>query len=278
MTVKNLSKISLDEIIECFLVAFENYFVKMPSDRNYYEERWRAANVDFNFSYGMFDNEKLVGFIIHAIDKRAGILTAFNTGTGVIPEYRGKKIVKSIYTYALKDFKTRGIQKTTLEVITKNDIAIGSYKSIGFKVCKEYKCFAGDIKIDHADSIDLKELAVQNINWEKLPNQQFYSWDFQKETLLKGNYKFFQVLYNNQPESYFIINPENHYLAQFDILNTENEAWSRLFSAIKEISATIKVINVDNRLSDKLGILSLIGLEGLVDQYEMELNSNQYKD
>jgi ribosomal protein S18 acetylase RimI-like enzyme len=271
MTVKNLSNISLDELLDCFLIAFENYFVKMPSDRNYYKERWRAAKVDFNFSYGMFDKGKLVGFIIHAIDKRAGILTAFNTGTGVIPEYRGKRIVKSIYEYALKDFRQNGIEKSTLEVITKNDIAIRSYESIGFKVCKKYKCYSGAIKTENCDSFELKEIELKNVDWEKLPNQQFYSWDFQKETILEGNYTIFQVLNNKEPESFFIIKPENHYLAQFDLLNTENKGWNRLFSAIKQISGTIKVINVDERLRDKLDNLILIGLEGSVDQYEMEL-------
>ena len=74
------------------------------------------------------------GFIINAIDKRNGILTAFNTGTGVIPEYRGKRIVKSIYAHAIGELRQQGVEKSTLEVITKNDIAIRSYKSIGFSI------------------------------------------------------------------------------------------------------------------------------------------------
>ena len=271
MKVKKLSNISLDNLLDSFLLAFENYFVKMPSDRNYYKERWEAAKVDFNLSYGMFDKDKLVGFIIHAIDKRSGVYTAFNTGTGVIPGYRGKRIVKSIYEYALKDLWLNGIEKSTLEVITKNDIAIRSYESIGFKVCKKYKCYDGEIKIEKKDAFELKEIELKNIDWEKFPNQQFYSWDFQKETILERNYLAFQVLNNKEIESYFIISPENLYLAQFDLLNDENKGWNRLFSAIKKVSGTIKVINVDERLKDKLDILSLVELENTVDQYEMEL-------
>jgi ribosomal protein S18 acetylase RimI-like enzyme len=271
MIVNKLSNISFDEILDCFLLAFENYSLKMPSDRNYYKERWKAAKVDFNFSYGMFDKGKLVGFIIHAIDKRVGILTAFNTGTGVIPDYKGKRIVKSIYEYALKDLWINGIEKSSLEVITKNHIAIRSYESVGFKICKKYKCYAGNIKIDSCNQFDLKEIAFKNIDWEKLPNQQFYSWDFQKETILEGNYTFYQVLNKKEPESFFIINPENQFLAQFDVLNTENNGWKRLFSAIKQVSSRIRIINLDDRLEDKLDYLNLIGLENTVNQYEMEL-------
>ena len=202
MTVKNLSHITFDEVLDCFLLAFENYFVKMPSDRNYYKERWRAAKVDFNFSYGMFDKGRLVGFIIHAIDKRDGMLTAFNTGTGVIPEYRGNRIVKSIYTYALKDLGENGIEKSTLEVIKKNETAIRSYKSIGFKVCKNYKCFTGAVSIENCDPFELKEIALKNVDWKNLPNQEFYSWDFQKETILERNYTFYHVLNRKEPESF----------------------------------------------------------------------------
>ncbi|MEP0133402.1 MAG: GNAT family N-acetyltransferase [Eudoraea sp.] len=271
MIVNNLSKISVNELIDCFLKAFEGYYVKMPSERNYYKERWKAAKVDLNFSYGMFDKGKLVGFIIHAIDKRFGILTAFNTGTGVLPEYRGKGIVNSIYEYALKDLWTEGVEKSTLEVIRKNEKAIRCYEKVGFIVSKKYKCYTGDIKVKCSDKLDLKEIALKDIDWGKLPNQQYYSWDFQKETLLEGNYTFVQVFNKGEIESFFIINRINGYLAQFDILNTENRGWNRLFSAIKEFSDKIKVINVDERLTDKLNYLILIGLKNSIDQFEMEL-------
>ena len=106
MTVKHLGDTDFDTIMACFLSAFDNYFVKMPTDYNYYRKRWKASKVDFNLSYGMFDNDQLVGFIIHAIGRRHGEYIAFNSGTGVIPAYRGKKIVKTIYEFAIPELKT----------------------------------------------------------------------------------------------------------------------------------------------------------------------------
>ena len=274
MIVKNLSSIPFEKIIECFLLAFENYFVPMPKDHNYYQKRWKAAKVDFNFSYGMFDEEKLVGFIIHAIDKRNGTLTAFNTGTGVIPKYRDKRIVKSIYQYALNDFELNNIKQSTLEVITKNERAVRLYKSIGFEICKTYKCFRDTIKTNDSSIYELKEIDLKNVNWKQLPNQSFYSWDNQKESILKGNYTFFQIINNNEPESFFIINSEQNYVAQFDLLNNSNIGWERLFSGIKQISKTIKINNVDTRLSAKIFALNNVGLENIIDQFEMSLKIN----
>ena len=272
MTVRNLANISFDELLSCFLAAFENYYVQMPTDKGYYKERWRLAKVDYNYSYGMFDKNKLVGFIIHAIDKRNGTLIAFNTGTGVLPSYRGKKIVKSIYQFALKDLEQNGIEKITLEVIRKNEIAVKTYKSIGFEICKNYQCFTGIINVENTNHFDLEEVELSKVKWENLPSQQSYSWDFQKETILEGNYRFFQIVYKKEFESFFIINPVNHYLVQFDVLNAKKNSWQRLFSAIKKYLDTVKVINVDDRFEDKIIQLHNMGLENFVNQYEMELN------
>lgn len=272
MKINDLSRTSPDQLLDCFLEAFENYFVKMPSDRDYYLERWRTSKVDFSYSYGMFDKGKLVGFIIHALDTRAKALTVYNAGTGVIPSCRGKRITKSIYEYALKDLAQKGVQKSILEVITKNQAAIHSYKSIGFEICKKYRCYNGTIKMEDCDPFRLIEIEPESIDWGNLPNQNYYSWENQMETIiLDEGYHFYQVLNNNKPESFFIIKPGNQYLAQFDVINNTSASWKKLFAAIKQISPRIKINNVDERLKDKLKMLDSIELENPVDQYEMEL-------
>ncbi|TAI47603.1 GNAT family N-acetyltransferase [Flagellimonas allohymeniacidonis] len=274
MFVKHLSDTPFETILDCFLKAFDDYFVKMPTDKDYYQQRWKAAKVDFSSSYGMFDKEKLVGFILHAVDTRGGKLIAFNTGTGVIPEYRGKRIVKSIYEYALTDLAEKGVEKSKLEVITKNKIAIFLYTGIGFNRCKEYKCFNGKLDLGSSLQSELREMDLKDVDWDSLPNQQLYSWENQHESLLEGNCKFFQVWHDQKPESFFVIDPDLNYLAQFDVLTEEKGAWKRLFSAIRNISETIKVNNVDVRLKEKLDALVLFGLENTIDQFEMELEIN----
>ena len=126
--------------------------------------------------------------------------------------------------------------------------------------------------MDKPIPFEIEEVPLNAVDWDSLPKQEYYSWDFQKETLLGGSYIFYHVLFDNEPESFFIINPANQYLAQFDILNADRESWPRLFSAIKQVSGSIKVNNVDERLKDKLHYLRLLGLEHTVDQYEMELS------
>lgn len=271
MTIRSLDTIPFETLMECFNVSFENYFVPMSTDLNFWEARWAEAKVDYNLSFGMFENETLIGFIINAIDTRNGHKIAFNTGTGVLPEHRGKKIVKKIYAHALGEFKKNEITKCSLEVITTNERAIKSYQSIGFQITRTLKCFSGVISSKKDSSLTIIEKKLSEIKWDQLPNQSLYSWDNQTNSVLKGPYQYFQILNYGQPESYFICNPDNGYIAQFDVLSSNNLAWERLFLGIRSISETIKINNVDAQLIDKIEALKSNGLKNTIDQYEMEL-------
>ncbi|WP_338769790.1 GNAT family N-acetyltransferase [Bernardetia sp. ABR2-2B] len=282
MEIRNLSETNFDTLIECFLLSFENYFVKMPTDIEYYKQRWKTAKVDYRLSYGMFDNEKLVGFIIHAIDERNQKKIAYNTGTGVTPSYRGQKIVQSIYDYAIDDLQNNGVKRSILEVITENTKAIKSYQNTGFKITKRYKCFAGEINIENQfrDNFEVKKVNYSDIDWSELPNQDAYSWDNHFKIIKNGNYTYYQIWnkngLENRLESFFVINPSNGYIAQFEVLVNEKQskklAYQRLFSAVKDISPFIKINNIDTKFEDKINFLDSVGIENIIDQYEMEMN------
>lgn len=272
MKVTSLADTAFDQIIECFLASFENYFVELPTDKDYYKKRWAMAKVDLALSYGMFDQDKLVGFIINAVDQRNGERIAFNTGTGVLPAYRGNKITKWIYRHALVDLKRNGISKCALEVIKENVIAIKSYESIGFKITRNYKCFKGQLNVQGPALDDPFRLEKAQPNWDDLLQLDLYSWDNQKETIARGNYDYFQVWNKDTPESYFIIDSETGYIAQFDSFSPTKDSWDRLFLSIQSISETIKINNVDESLEQKISFLNQLGLTNTVDQYQMELN------
>lgn len=271
MNLTHLGKTNFNDFLDCFLQAFENYFVKMPTDPTYYRQRWKAAKVQFDLSYGMYDQGKLVGFILNAIDERDGEMIAFNTGTGVIPSHRGNRIVKSIYEFAIPDLLSNGIDKCALEVIVANEIAIKAYQGIGFQITKTYHCFNGELPSSNTSEVKLEEITYEKFASEYNAFQQFYSWDNHKNPLQFGDYKYCQILRHGAVESYFAINPSNGYLAQFEVLDQSPQAWNRLCSGIQHISNTVKINNVHHLQREKLDWLNSIALPSTVDQYEMEM-------
>lgn len=276
MKIDNLSQVSFDELIECFLASFEGYFVKMPTDAAYYRKQWQIGKIDYKLSYGIFDGDKLVGFVLHCIDNRNNKLVAYNTGTGVIPPYRGKKIVQSIYKYAIDDLRKNGIEKCALEVITENTKAIKAYQSVGFETTKHYKCFAGEIKfipqVGEKNNIAIKKADYDDINWSEMPNQNTYYWYNHFKIIKNGDYEYYQVWNNESLESFFVINPTNGYLAQFEVLATDEKEpiYQRLFSAIKEVSSFVKINNIDSKYKGKIDFLNSLKIENNINQYQME--------
>ena len=274
MQIKTLNKIDFGDLVACFNEAFAEYFVKMPTSIDYWEKRWKAARVDYSLSFGMFDDGKLVGFIVNGIDYKNELLTAFNTGTGVLPAYRGKKIVKQLYDFSIPVLVGRGIQNCALEVITKNTQAVKAYESAGFEITKTLICYSGELRDFQLSGITTKPVPFEKIPWEKLINQQFYSWDNLKKAIeiLKDEFRFFYVFEKDKEVGYFILNPNNGYLAQFEWLkNNDNHSPQKLFEGIRQINAKIRINNIDARLEAKIEAVETAGLKNTIDQYEMEL-------
>ena len=65
MKIRSLENTAIEDIVFAILVSFENYFVTMPTDPNYWSQRFKRARVDFSLSFGMFVDDMLIGFIIN---------------------------------------------------------------------------------------------------------------------------------------------------------------------------------------------------------------------
>lgn len=98
-----------------------------------------------------------------------------------------------------------------------------------------------------------------------------YSWDNHIETLKRGDYEYYSLVMNENKIAYFVINSANGYLAQFDVFIDQKDNWIRLFSAIKRMTNSIKINNVDEALDSKLNFINSIGILNTIDQFEMDL-------
>lgn len=271
MEIRDLSTTSLEEVVFAILMAFEGYFLAMPSDVDYWEGRFQAARVDWTCSFGLFDKGELVAFIINGIDGRGADKLAFNTGTGVVPKYRGQKIVDQLYEYAFPILQEKKITHYALEVVQENSRAIRVYERIGFSITKEYCCFKGKLPKSKQETTLLKAELV-NIKNSK---EHLYAWDNSNRAVAKsrtGTYSCYEVLNLNQEKiGFFVINVQSGYLPQFEIYQANlRENWKLLFDGIAQINRTIKINNVDAKRVELIPILLDLGLENTINQYEME--------
>ena len=101
ITIKTLSNTSIEAIHETFVKAFSDYVE--PIDLTFQQLKYMTERRGFNadLSFGAFANDELVGFTLNGIDEWNGQLTAYDTGTGIIKEFRKKGIASRMFNESL---------------------------------------------------------------------------------------------------------------------------------------------------------------------------------
>ena len=198
-------------------------------------------------------------------------MTAFNTGTGVIPEFRGQQLVDRLYAFALPFFQEANITNCALEVIQENARAIRVYERIGFSKKRGLLSYKGELAIPMPQKVTIQLVPFQYIQ-SGLSEHALYAWDFNNEALLvlQDTYQAYMVTNSsNHIVGYFLINPSNNMVAQIESATKDISA---LLSGIRQVTPTIRIVNVDESRTDLIKNLVVCGLENTVNQFEMEMN------
>lgn len=275
MKIKSLANISLNILTHTFNKAFENYFVPFKLTPQLLSQRIHNSGIDLSHSIGAFENEKLVGFMLIAIDDWGDKRTAYNGGTGVIPEFRGQRLVKQMYDYAIPEFKKLGVEQLILEVICENEKAIKAYESVGMKIDRRLCCYSGEIKDDQRDTIDLKINITNKPNWTMYESIHDYtpSWDHIKQSVNRSekSYKYVELYQKETLVGFAIINALNGAIPQFGISKDYRRQGlgSVLFKSLADIKSPLKLNNIDSSYTPANEFLKHLGLHNPIDQFEM---------
>lgn len=137
MTLKTLENTTTEELRIAFNIAFSDYEVKTDMTEESFISFLNSNSVDLSISTGLFDADKLIGFIL--VGRRGKAL--YDGGTAVIKEYRGKGYARKMLSFTIDNAKKHGFSTFELEVLKNNERAIKLYKSFGFKEKEHYVCF-----------------------------------------------------------------------------------------------------------------------------------------
>lgn len=269
MEIKNLSATPVETIIECFLKSFQNYFVTLPTDHQYWKDRFHNVKVDWSLSFGAFKSEKLVGFIINGIDVHNGKLTAYNTGTGVLAEFRGRRLVDKMYEQAFPEFKKYGIEKCLLEVIVENIPAKKVYQRIGFSIIRDLRSFSGEI-LHSSEAVKPELTTYSEVLKTGLYDAESYCWESRAEAVkmaegLTSSYFVRDVKRN--VEGYFTLGQAGNIIQ----LEERDGNYSALLDSVATLEENVKLKNVASDRKKFISELEKRSFKNMVNQHEMEL-------
>ena len=130
-------------VYRAFMDAFADYAMDASGTT---EERlllrMRKNAVDYQISPGLYDGDRLVGFTLVGVDEWGGCLTAYDAGTGIVPEFRKQGWARKLFDHALPALREKGVKRFSLEVLQENEPAIKAYRKSGFEIERELRCFA----------------------------------------------------------------------------------------------------------------------------------------
>ena len=167
ITYRLLSDEDFDALYVCFLDAFSDYQVQMRMSREHFHQRIVRDGVSLKMSAGAFvhegDGERMIGFCINGLGQWEQTNTAYDAGTGVIPEYRGRGAGKELFAFLTPRLKDAGIEQYLLEVLTTNTPAATLYKKLGFVDTRRLAVFRPHTKKQPSRNISVKP--VQQPDW-----------------------------------------------------------------------------------------------------------------
>ena len=278
ITIQALACCDVQTLRNCFNSAFKNYYTPIQFTRDQFADKLITEAIDLKLSFGIFDNDELAGFILNGIDIAGSEKIAYNTASGILPEYRGYKLSYLLYEHCIQQLRMAGISKIILEVIEQNAAAIKIYRHFNFTVTRKLNSYNGrpflreevPIEIETMRSPDW-ELIKKNCEWKP-------SWQFSTNCIKRAqsNYTLQVASNNNGPVAYCISNFSTGTVAHFGCseVDAKEKYLSELFRQVNGVSDNqyTSVINVDtNALYSNTFLLS-IGLARLFTCCEMELN------
>lgn len=283
MEYRFLQKEIFPQLYAAFINAFSDYAVKMQPSQEQFFEMLTRRGIRYDLSVGAFSGGQLVGFNLNALDLWKGRLTVYDTGTGVIPQYRGQSIASQIFAFSLPKLKQVSAQHYILEVIDTNVSAIRVYQNVGFRTSRKLESF----KLDGSVTVSSKketvgiELRIESEpDWELF--QSFWDWEPSWQNSISSINRSLDkkvvagAFFEGRCVGYGIVYPSNGDIPQLAI----NEAYrrrgigTRILQSLEaqiEREQTGRMINVDAAAEGTLRFCEGVGMKKIVSQYEMLL-------
>ena len=268
------------------LEAFADYQLDMSymtAERSWL--RNRKSGVQYDCSVGAYDGDRIVGVTCVGLDDWQGEWAAFDSGTGIIPQFRGQGVAKGMFDFVLPRLRERGVTRFLLEVLQPNEAAIRAYTKAGFRITREFACYTlltesftpakssgvnFDVRvIDKADVQSYKTLVDWHPSWEN----SFSGMDRIGDTLIRLG-----AFHEDRLVGVLVYYPLLNWLMSLvvDGAYRRQGIASRLLESLleripKELDK-IKITNVDRSDGAMLSFFEKSGAAWEIDQYEMDLS------
>jgi len=142
--IRFLQESDFPAVHEAFLKAFSDYIIPLQLSAEQLQDMFIRRAADMSLSVAAFDDDKVAGFTINAVGLHCGLFTAYDVVTGVLPEFRGRRLGQQIFQHCIPELKKAGAVQYLLEVFQANTPAVKLYEKTGFQKSRSLLAFRRD--------------------------------------------------------------------------------------------------------------------------------------
>lgn len=282
MEIKSLAHTGFDTLAEAFSAAFADYEVRF--DRSELKRMLKRRGFDPSLSFAAFDGPRIVSFTLNGIGRYDGIRTAYDTGTGTLPAWRGQGLSAAIFRHSLPFLREAGVCRYLLEVLCHNAPAVSVYRKMGFGVSREFLCFRfGKAQITDCRPVDspcayaIRPLELATFDPPAGFEDFLPSWQNSAGSVARSPEDFVALgtFDGDRLVGYGILDPTSGDLTRIGVDRRDRRQGigSALLAAMarRADSDALKVINVDTACTSLSGFLAHWGILPASRQFEMVL-------
>jgi len=229
--------------------------------------------VRMEMSAGAFDaNQQMIGFCINGVGTWQGTETAYDAGTGVVREYRGRGVGKELFAFLTPRLKDKGIKQYLLEVLTTNTPAASLYRKLGFMDTRQLAVFRSFTRIGNSSDASVRQIQQPDWNlyrsfWDGYPSWQNSIDAVERiatDTMIAAAYL------NDECVGYGIVFTPSANLMQLAVSprHRRKGIGSALLAAL-EPPERLKINNIDEQLTNALEFYKVNGYKQVLGQSEM---------
>ncbi|MEO1335785.1 MAG: GNAT family N-acetyltransferase [Myxococcota bacterium] len=278
--VRTLERIAIGTIFDVFSDAFASYFLPMNMTLEQFTHRMNSLGVDYGGSYGYFEDDTLVSFVLHGFKTVQGQTKAYNAGTGTRPANRGRGLTRHVYGACIDDLCKRGVNDVRLEVIVENHAAIRAYEAIGFITMRELLYAKhSEAASKHRPIAGVHVDSIEQPNWTQL--RQFWdwppTWQNDVEVLDAGpdDYVILGASRGDRLLGYLALAPRSGKVAQYAVdpaFRRQGIGTALVHAARERSEGSLVFVNVDAGDDASVGFLQAVDLQVQLRQYDMLLS------
>ncbi|MBK3516577.1 GNAT family N-acetyltransferase [Carboxylicivirga marina] len=279
MHIHSLKDSSFEQIHDAFSTAFADYEIQLNKQelKNMLQRRGFVPEL----SFAAMEGEAIVSFTLNGIGDFNGRKTAYDTGTGTIPDFRGQGLATKIFEYSIPYLKEAGVQQYLLEVLQHNTKAVNIYRNIGFEVSREFNYFVRDAKeLSIPQGNKNASVSIQEIGIEACMSLQNHmdfhpSWQNSFAAIQRQKDKFivFGAFYQGNLVAYCILESCSGDITQLLVkreCRRQGVGTTLLKAAIERNEfSSVKVINTDVHCQSITAFLNSFNIPVSGKQFEM---------